>query len=215
MARGGKRPNPGPKPRPEDRRVQILVRVRPEIRKKLEGLAKNKKWSLSRVVERLLDRRLIDVDWRGDHHYWFGLLMARIAWDVEQRMRLNPPFFAKSKGWLKHPFAAQYVRATAIAMLNELMPDGPLGPIPDDMRRTAKQLPPSFSPEQVDYFNSPDGLGRELARELIHGLRYDTSPFANAEDVSEDYNEMPCVQDADLMPKIAKGLGLEKRRDIK
>jgi hypothetical protein len=200
---------PGPKPmRPEDRRVQIPVRVKPAIRQKLERLAKYKKRSLSNVIELLLDRKLIDVEWRGNHHLYFGLLMARIGWMVEQKMGRNPPQYELSKGWLNDSFAAQYVRAAVIDVLQELIPDKPTGEIPKELRRTAKQLHPSLSPKQVTYFNSPEGLGRELAREVIDRLRYDRSPFASDEFL-EDYNEMANVQDADLFPKIAKALGIK------
>jgi hypothetical protein len=208
MARAGKKP--GPKPMaPQDRRVQIPVRVRPEMRDKLKQLAKHNKHTVSRVVEFLLDRKLIDVEWRGDHHYWFGLLMARAAWEVERRMDLNPPFFASSKGWLENAFAAQYLRAVIIDLLDELVPSGP-AEIPDELKRTGRQLPPSLSPEQVAYFNSPEGLGRELAQELINRLHYDTEQDESDGYLEQDHHEMPHVQDADLMAKIRKGLGLTK-----
>jgi hypothetical protein len=209
------RRKPGPAPlRAADRRVALLARVKPEIRSKLESLAKAKKKSLSQVVELLLDRKLIDVEWRGDHHYWFGLLAGRIAWEVEQRMQLNPPHFSKDKGWLKHPFAAHYVRATILGVLDDLLPNGPIGSIPADMKRTARQLPPGLSQEQIDYFNSPDGLGRELARELMHQLRHEASPFADDDEI-DDFGESLHVQDADLMLKIARGLDLRKGRATK
>src|SRR5262245_56825889 len=92
-----KKAKPGPKPMdPAERKVQIPVRVEPKVRKQLDEKRQRSKLTLSRLVELLLVRQLAGIDYRGDHHFWFGLLMARIAWEVEQEIGLNPPFFASS-----------------------------------------------------------------------------------------------------------------------
>ncbi|MEI4573087.1 hypothetical protein, partial [Klebsiella pneumoniae] len=81
--------------------------------------------SLSQEIEHLLRAALdfperMQREWRADHHYGLGRLVARVAWSVEFSTGLYTPNEDQSATWLTDPFTAAAVRAAIDTLLRGL-----------------------------------------------------------------------------------------------
>jgi hypothetical protein len=161
MPRGGKRAGAGRKSAEGAQaspRVQIPVRVDPEIRRKLKLAAEHSGISLTKQAQLFLETALSwpqsekddPRDWRGKHLYALGRLFAYAAGRLEAVLGLSGPVSPGIR-WSENPIAAQALREAVNIVLQK------------HIERMAHPL----SPEQAAHAKA---VGAEIARIVVYNL---------------------------------------------
>src|SRR5262245_45161863 len=187
---GGRKPGSAAGPA-----VHFNTRIAPEIRRRLEQEAKRNKRSLSQEIEfRLKDSfdfpEWVQKQFGENHHYALAYLVARIAIGVE----------SKTDGrccWRKDPFTGKALRAGIDLILQRVIPEGPIE-IPLAVKQSAKNLAGLWPPEQIAFYNTPEGVGASIALGLLTQLTTtDVPPINHPSNVryADSYYVMPRMRE--------------------
>jgi hypothetical protein len=166
MARGGKRKGAGRKPKPVDeKQVAILVRVKPEIRRRLDREAARNHKTLSREVSIRLEQSL---DFHKSMQQKFGndeglaRLVAKAATGID---------LTTGKRWQTDAFAGQALLACVSFLLRHQIPAGP-PKVPEEVKRRAETFAraANLPRDRVEFECSPEGVGSSVAKSVLYQL---------------------------------------------
>jgi hypothetical protein len=166
MTKGGRRKGAGRRPKPVDeKRVAILVRVEPEIRRQLEREAASNRRTLSREVSLRLQQSLNfhrSMQLKFGNDEGLARLVAMAATGID---------LTTGKRWQTDAFAGQALLACVSFLLRERIPSEP-AVVPEEVERRAKAFAraANLPRDRVEFERSPEGVGSSVAKSVLYQL---------------------------------------------
>jgi hypothetical protein len=197
-------PGGGRKPKGEyaNRAASLTMRISAELKASLKRQAVQNRRSLSQEAERLLRDAMefpktFKKQWRDDHYYGLGRMVARLAWTVEIATGVADPFNSTRRTWMEDPFTAAALRAAIDIALGGLAPAGEIEP-PAKVQARAEGHSKFLSPERAKFYQTPEGVGEIEAMSFLDQLRtYNRPPLEGPANThyADIFYEMPTISE--------------------
>ena len=212
-------PGGGRKPKGDNaKRASMTMRMSQDLRNALDAQAHRNGRTISREIELLLVSALkfpeqIKKEWRADHHYGLGRMVARLAWTVETATGIAAPLQPGDQTWMDDPFTAAAVRAAIDITIRSLIPAG-APKVPAKVQASAEWNSQVLPPERAAFYQTPEGVGEIAAMSLLDQLRdYEWAPLKkpDTDHYADIFYEIPMISEKLGMAPRAKAGSIKRR----